>query len=374
MNKQNNAPLFHIVKRGALPWYQAWGIRAAAIVLALLFCALVTSLTTGENPLQVYSTMIYGAVGTPRKIWILGQNIALLLCVSLAVTPAFRMRFWNIGGEGQVLAGALAAAACMICLSDKLPNGALIAVMAVSSIAAGAIWGLIPAIFKAKWNTNETLFTLMMNYVATQLVAYFVIIWESPKGSGKVGIINQATELGWLPQIGNYKYLLNIIIVAVLTVGMYIYLNYSKHGYEIAVVGESERTARYVGIKVEKVIVRTMLLSGAICGIAGLLLVGGTDHTISTTIAGGRGFTAVMVSWLAKFNPIFMILTSFLLVFLDRGAGEISTTFGLNHSFADILTGIILFFIIGSEFFITYKISFRRSVKNAEKEGGTANV
>lgn len=374
MNKQNNALLFHIVKRGALPWYQAWGIRAAAIVLALLFCALVTSLTTGENPLQVYSTMIYGAVGTPRKIWILGQNIALLLCVSLAVTPAFRMRFWNIGGEGQVLAGALAAAACMICLSDKLPNGALIAVMAVSSIAAGAIWGLIPAIFKAKWNTNETLFTLMMNYVATQLVAYFVIIWESPKGSGKVGIINQATELGWLPQIGNYKYLLNIIIVAVLTVGMYIYLNYSKHGYEIAVVGESERTARYVGIKVEKVIVRTMLLSGAICGIAGLLLVGGTDHTISTTIAGGRGFTAVMVSWLAKFNPIFMILTSFLLVFLDRGAGEISTTFGLNHSFADILTGIILFFIIGSEFFITYKISFRRSAKNAEKEGGTANV
>ena len=374
MNKQNNAPLFHIVKRGALPWYQAWGIRAAAIVLALLFCALVTSLTTGENPLQVYSTMIYGAVGTPRKIWILGQNIALLLCVSLAVTPAFRMRFWNIGGEGQVLAGALAAAACMICLSDKLPNGALIAVMAVSSIAAGAIWGLIPAIFKAKWNTNETLFTLMMNYVATQLVAYFVIIWESPKGSGKVGIINQATELGWLPQIGNYKYLLNIIIVAVLTVGMYIYLNYSKHGYEIAVVGESERTARYVGIKVEKVIVRTMLLSGAICGIAGLLLVGGTDHTISTTIAGGRGFTAVMVSWLAKFNPIFMILTSFLLVFLDRGAGEISTTFGLNHSFADILTGIILFSIIGSEFFITYKISFRRSAKNAEKEGGTANV
>ena len=374
MNKQNNAPLFHIVKRGALPWYQAWGIRAAAIVLALLFCALVTSLTTGENPLQVYSTMIYGAVGTPRKIGILGQNIALLLCVSLAVTPAFRMRFWNIGGEGQVLAGALAAAACMICLSDKLPNGALIAVMAVSSIAAGAIWGLIPAIFKAKWNTNETLFTLMMNYVATQLVAYFVIIWESPKGSGKVGIINQATELGWLPQIGNYKYLLNIIIVAVLTVGMYIYLNYSKHGYEIAVVGESERTARYVGIKVEKVIVRTMLLSGAICGIAGLLLVGGTDHTISTTIAGGRGFTAVMVSWLAKFNPIFMILTSFLLVFLDRGAGEISTTFGLNHSFADILTGIILFFIIGSEFFITYKISFRRSAKNAEKEGGTANV
>ena len=280
------------------------------------------------------------------------------------------MRFWNIGGEGQVLIGGLATAACMICLGDKLPNWLLICTMVAASIAAGAIWAVIPAIFKAKWNTNETLFTLMMNYVATQLVAFFVILWEVPKGAGKIGIINQSTEAGWLPQIGDYKYLLNILIVAALTILMYVYLNYSKHGYEIAVVGESERTARYVGIKVEKVIIRTMLLSGAVCGIAGLLLVGGTDHTITTTIADGRGFTAVMVSWLAKFNPIFMIFTSFLLVFLDRGASEISTVFGLNQSFADILTGIILFFIIGCEFFISYKISFRKS---ARKEG-KANV
>ena len=374
MHNKVREPLFHIVKRDTLPWYQAWGIRAVAIVLALLLCALITTLCTHLNPIKVFGTMFGGAFGSPRKIWILGQNLAILLCISLAVTPAFKMRFWNIGAEGQITAGAIAASYFALYWVGKVPSAVLLLIMGLAGAVAGGIWALIPAFFKAKWNTNETLFTLMMNYVATQLVAYFVIIWESPKGSGKVGIINQATELGWLPQIGNYKYLLNIIIVAVLTVGMYIYLNYSKHGYEIAVVGESERTARYVGIKVEKVIVRTMLLSGAICGIAGLLLVGGTDHTISTTIAGGRGFTAVMVSWLAKFNPIFMILTSFLLVFLDRGAGEISTTFGLNHSFADILTGIILFFIIGSEFFITYKISFRRSAKNAEKEGGTANV
>ena len=314
--------------------------------------------------------MSAGAFGTTRKICILLHNIAILLCISLALTPAFKMRFWNIGGEGQVLIGGLATAACMICLGDKLPNWLLICTMVAASIAAGAIWALIPAFCKAKWNTNETLFTLMMNYVATQLVAFFVILWEVPKGAGKIGIINQATEAGWLPQIGSYKYLLNVLVVAVLTILMYVYLNYSKHGYEIAVVGESERTARYVGIKVEKVIIRTMLVSGAVCGIAGLLLVGGTDHTITTTIAGGRGFTAVMVSWLAKFNPIFMIFTSFLLVFLDRGASEISTVFGLNQSFADILTGIILFFIIGCEFFISYKICFRKSAK---KEG-KANV
>ena len=363
MRKQSKAPIVHISKRSALPWYGAWAIRGAAILLALVVCAFVTTALTGEDPIGVYKTMFVGAFGTKRKAWILGQNLAILLCVSLAVTPAFKMRFWNIGGEGQVLAGCLAAAACMICLADKMSNGLLIAVTAAASIAAGAVWAGIPAFFKAKWNTNETLFTLMMNYVATQLVAFFVIVWEVPKGAGKIGIINQATQLGWLPPIGGNKYLLNVIVILVLTVGLYVYLNYSKHGYELSVVGESERTARYVGIKVDRVIIRTMLLSGAICGVVGFLLVSGTDHTVTTTIAGGRGFTAVMVSWLAKFNPIFMVLTSLLLAFLDKGAGAISTNFGLNHSFADILSGIILFFIIGCEFFISYKLSFRKSAK-----------
>ena len=361
MNKQSKGPLVHIVKRGSLPWYAAWGIRLLAIVLALVACALVTTVTTGENPIQVYAAMIDGAFGTARKTWITFQNMSVLLCISLAVTPAFRMRFWNIGAEGQTLAGCLATAACMILLADKLPNWLLICTMVLSAIAAGAVWGLIPAIFKAKWNTNETLFTLMMNYVATQLVAYFVILWEVPKGAGKIGIINQSSEIGWLPQLFSSKYLLSIVVVAIVTILMYLYLNYSKQGYEIAVVGESERTARYVGIKVEKVIIRTMAISGAVCGLAGLLLVGGINHTVTTTIVSGRGFTAVMVSWLAKFDPIIMIFTSLLLVFLERGAGEISTDFGLNQSFSDIITGIILFFIIGCEFFINYKISLRKA-------------
>ena len=367
MNKQHN-PLFHIVKRAALPWYKAWAIRAAAIVLALVACALVTTLVTGEDPIQVYVTMFNGSFGSARKAWMLGQNIAILLCISLAVTPAFRMRFWNIGAEGQVLMGCLASAACMICLKDAMPNGLLIAVMLAASLLAGAVWALIPAFFKAKWNTNETLFTLMMNSVATQLVAYFVIIWESPKGSGTIGVINLNTTVGWLPKVGPSQYFLNILVVAALTLLMYLYLNYTKHGYEIAVVGESERTARYVGIKVGKVILRTMLLSGAVCGVAGFLLVSGTNHTLTTSLAGGQGFTAVMVSWLAKFNPIFMVFTSFLIVFLSRGAGEISTVFGLNQSFSDILTGIILFFIIGCEFFISYKLSFRKSAKKEGRE------
>ena len=366
MNEKKKEPLFHIVKRDAIPWYQSLGIRAAAIVLALILCAIITTVTTGINPVQVYQSIFAGAFGSARKTWITFQNISILLLISLALTPAFKMKFWNIGGEGQVLIGGLASAACMICLGDKLPNAAVILCMVVASIAAGAFWGFIPAFFKAKWNTNETLSTLMMNYIATQLVAFYTIVWEVPKGSGKIGIINQNTNVGWLPQAFGYKYLLSILVAVIITAFMYIYLNYSKHGYEISVVGESENTAKYVGIKVEKVIMRTVVLSGAICGLVGLLLVGGINHTITTTIAGGQGFTAVLVSWMSKFNPLTMVFSSFLIIFMNRGASEISTNFGLNQSYSDILTGIILFFIIGCEFFISYQLQSRKKAEKKE--------
>lgn len=356
-------PLLHITKRDNISSGKSWAIRGVALLAALVFCGLITLLVTGLNPIKVYTTMAEEAFGTPRKTWVLFKDLAILLCVSLAVTPAFRMRFWNIGGEGQILAGALATASCMILLGDKIPNALLIIISFVAALLAGAIWGIIPAFCKAKWQTNETLFTLMMNYVAMQLVSYYIIIWEMPKGAGKIGIINANTMAGWLPSIGNQKYLLNILIVGVLTVLMYLYLNYTKHGYEISVVGESERTARYVGINVSRVIVRTMALSGALCALAGFLRVAGTDHTLTTTITSGYGFTAVMVSWLAQFNPITMVFTALILTFMSRGASGISTQFRLNESYADILTGIILFFIIGSEFFIRYRVVFRKSAK-----------
>ncbi len=349
---------FHVSKRSDITTSKAWIIRIVAIVAALVVCGIVTTICTGDNPISIFTTIFQGAFGSQRKTFITLQYVAILLIISLALTPAFKMQFWNIGGEGQVLMGGLASAACMITLADKVPNAVVIILMIISSILAGAIWGLIPALFKALWNTNETLSTLMMNYIATQLVAYFVIVWEVPKGSGKIGIINQDSNVGWLINVAGNKYLLSIIVAVVITIGMFIYLKYTKHGYEISVVGESQNTARYVGINVEKVIIRTMILSGAICGIAGLLLVGGVNHTITTTISDGQGFTGVMVSWLAKFNPITMIFTSLLIIFMDRGASEISTAFELNQSFADILTGIILFFIIGCEFFIRYQISF----------------
>lgn len=354
--------MIQISKRGAVSRKRNIAIRLAAIVLAIIVCAVITMATTGTDPFAVFSAFINGSFGSERKLWIFLQDTAILLIISLAVTPAFKMHCWNLGAEGQVLAGAMAAAACMVLLGDTMSNGALIACMVIVSVVTGALWAGIPAFFKAKFNTNETLFTLMMNYVATQIVAYFCVKWENPVGSCTIGVINAQNEAGWLPQLGN-KYLLVILVAIIMTVLIYFYLNYTKHGYEIAVVGESERTARYIGIKVPRVIVRTMLFSGAICGVAGLLLVGGIHHTVSTSLVGGQGFTAVMVSWLAAFNPIVMILTSALLIFMGSGANQLATSCGLNQSFGDILTGVIIFFIIGSEFFVQYKISFRKKSK-----------
>jgi len=358
-------PLIRMSKRASIIWWKAWLIRAAAIILALVFCAVIIVLMTGQNPFAVYGSLIAGNFGSARKVMITLHKTAILLCIALGVTPAFKMKFWNIGAEGQVLMGALASAACMIYLGNVLPTALLMPVTLICAMAAAVIWSIIPALCKAKWNTNETLFTLMLNYVAIQLVSYAITFWENPSGSNSVGVINPNTQGGWMPLLFGQKYLLNIVIVAALTIFMYIYLKYSKHGYEIAVVGESQNTARYIGIEVKKVIIRTLAFTGCIMGLIGMMLVCGTDHTISVDTAGAQGFTAIVVSWLAKFNPIFMSLTSFLIIFMQRGASEIATTFRLNESVADVLTGIILFFIIGCEFFINYKVSFR----HAHEEG-----
>ena len=364
MQKNENSrhePLFHIAKRSSVSMKKSIAVRAIAIVAALLVAGVFIFAITKRNPIEIYKQMFLGVFGSAHRITKALKSLAILLCISLAVTPAFKMKFWNCGAEGQALIGGLACAACMFYIGGSVPKWLLVIIMTVTSILAGAIWAVIPALFKAKWNTNETLFTLMMNYVATSLVAFFIKCWAKD-GSG---ILRPMTEYG-LPQLANTDYLLAVIVVTLLTVATYIYMKYSKHGYEITVVGESENTARYIGINVKKVIIRTMFLSGAICGLCGLLLVGGIDKTISTETIGGQGFTAIMVSWLGKFNPIFMILTSFLIVFLQVGTKQVSTSFRIDTSLADITTAIILFFIIGCEFFINYKIMFRKKEKEVK--------
>ena len=258
MTDLRKEPLVHISKRQNISSAKAWSVRLIAIAIALVVCgivALVLINNMGFSQLGLfYSCFIKGTFSSSRKIWKFFKNLAVLLSISLAVTPAFRMRFWNIGAEGQTLVGVLGAIAVDFYLEGKVPEPVLLILMLLGALLMGAIWAVIPALFKAKWNTNETLSTLMMNYIATQLVAFYTIVWEVPKGSGKIGIINQNSNVGWLPQLFGSKYLLSIVVAVLVTAFMYVYLNFTRHGYEVAVVGESENTARYVGIKVPKVI------------------------------------------------------------------------------------------------------------------------
>lgn len=348
-------PIVRIAKRDYMPFYKSLLIRITAIVIALIVSAGLIYALVKMNPIEVYKTMFNGAFGSARRAWYTTRDVMMLLCIGIGLAPAFKMKFWNIGAEGQILVGGVATAACMIYLKN-LPTPLLFAIMVLVSVIAGAIWGFFPALFKAKFNTNETLFTLMMNYIAIQITSFCVALWENPFGSNSVGVINLQTKQGWFPTLFGQQYMLNVIIVMSLTVIMYVYLRKSKQGYEIAVVGDSENTARYAGISVKKVIMRTMLISGGVCGLSGFIAVSGASHTISTSTAGGQGFTAIIVAWLAKFNTFSMIAVSFLLIFLEKGAAEIASKYDLNEYASDMVTGIILFFILGSEFFIRYKL------------------
>ncbi len=350
-------PFCHITKRNELPVWKAVMVRVIAVLIAMITCFILSWILIGVNPIDMLGSMISGSFGSSRRIWKFLKDLSVLLAISLAVTPAFRMKFWNIGAEGQALIGALASVAVVINLGGKIPEAVLLILMFLSAVLAGGIWGVIPAVCKALWNTNETLFTLMMNYIATFIVSYYLMVW-TPSGSSTLGMLSY----GYLPSIV-HNYFLLIVTIFILAGILYVYLNYSKHGYEISVVGESRKTALYIGIDVRKVIIRTMTLSGMLCGFAGFLIVSALDHSVTTASIGGRGFTAIMVSWLAKFNPITMIGTSFLITFLDQGAAQMSTDFNIDSAFPDVIVGIIIFFIIGCEFFIFYKMNFRKGGK-----------
>ena len=356
-------PLFHIVKRSGITTKQAVLIRVYAVLAGLLLCGIICTAIFKVNPFSVYFELFMGAFGTTDRIWYLVRDTALLLGVGLALIPAFKMKFWNLGGNGQVLMGCLASVACMYYLGGKIPDILVNLLMIISSIAAGALWAVIPAIFKANFKTNESLFTLMMNYIASGIVLFCIDSWVKT-GSGVLAPIKE----GNLIKLGN-NHVLTILVVAILTAFMYVYLKFTKHGYELTVVGESENTARYVGINVKKVIIRTLVLSGAICGIIGLLLGGSINHTINTESAANRGFTGIMVAWLAKFDPLMMIVTAFGITFLSRGMGQVQSAFGItNSAVSDVIIGLIYFCVIGCEFFINYRLIFRGKKNGKKKE------
>lgn len=363
--KTHREPFVKAVKRDDMPAVKAWLVRIVTLVISFIIIGFISMTISGKGFGETYEIMFIGVFGRllegkTTMLWKYLQEVAILLSLAIAITPAFKMKFWNCGAEGQALMGGLASMICMIELGDRLSYPVLIAVIAVSSIAAGAVWGLIPAIFKALFNTNETLFTLMMNYISTQIIAYYLYI----KGGGS-NVINPVSA-GNFPTVGNNEYFVNIVVVAVITIVMFIYLKYSKQGYEISVVGESRNTARYIGINVKKVIIRTMVISGALCGVTGMLLVAGKDHSINTNLVGGEGFTAILMSWLGQFNPFIMAVMVAIITFIQIGVAKVADTALLNSSLSEIIVGLVILMLVGCEFFIRYSVKFRRRKKEVK--------
>ena len=364
--KHVKEPLVHLTRRLNFPPKYAWLIRIGAFILSILVCCLVSCLLSSKVSFGFFFKYLFeGAFGSTMLVKTLLRDLALYLLLALAVTPCFQMRFWNIGGEGQAMMGAFGCS-LVISYTSSLPIWATILLSFVAALAMAVIWAVVPALFKAKWNTNETLLTLMFNYIAVCLGAY-LIKKVAPKGTG---ILN--FETGTLASVGANSFWIIVSTVAVLTVVMFIYQKYSKHGYEISVVGEAPNTARYVGINTKKVIIRTLFLCGLLSGVAGFLLVSVkdasflSDSTSQSTVA-GRGFTAVLISWLAHFDPLAMVLTSFLVVFINRGANQVGNKARLGNSYAGMMVGIFFFFIIATEFFINFKINFRPRTESKPK-------
>lgn len=382
--KTKKEPLFRIAKRNDVTWKTRLKAITLTIGTALILSVLFLWLVSMKNPFTAIKYIFLGTFENKIKFWSFMKELTLLLGIGLALVPAYKMRFWNIGGQGQVLIGGLITAACMIFLPENIPSYGVILISFVLSALGGAIWALIPAFFKSKWNTNETLFTLMMNYIAIALVTFFVDRWRGTKSA--LGTINSANQRGWVDfKTGsasvdrfvstylNSRVLIPLLVVLLLTILIYFYMKKTKHGYEVKVVGESIATARYTGINVAHVIRRTLFLSGAICGLIGFFYVTCFDHTISATTGGNYGFTAVIICWLSNFNPFVMIGYSSLIVFLDKGArnlSNVSYSGALNEYSTQFIVFTIIIALMLTTFFIRYQIvsgRFNFRAKHYEK-------
>ena len=349
----NKSPLFQLSMRNEITRKHAWTVRILSFFAAILIGAVIF-LCLGDNPLEAYGIIITGSLGKASGIRQTVKYAIPLLGTALALAPCFRMRYWNIGAEGQITAGAVAAT--FFALNFKTwDKPVLLIVMAIAAAIFGGFWAAIPAFFKAKWGTNETLFTLMMNYIIIGIVKWLQGgPWEGKPGSQ---IIPNFVDNAILPKVGGVY--CGWIVVLLLVFVIFFYMNYSKHGYEIAVIGNSVNTARYVGMNVGKIFIRTAFLSGAICGVVGYMVASGAHTTLYSDVAAGVGFTAITVAWLAQLNPFAMIVISVLMGILEKGASSLQTKLAIPASISDIIVGIFLFSMLAGEFFIRFKIAFR---------------
>lgn len=330
-------------------------VPVVAVALALLFCAAFLALT-GRDPFELYAAMVSGALGS---VYGLSETtvkaIPLMLC-GLGISLAFRMQLWNIGAEGQLYLGAFAATWLPLTFPD-LPAFIMLPTMIVLGMAAGALWALWPAYLRVKWRVNEIITTLMLNYVGILLVNYFVYgPWRDPKGFN-FPLTAQFPPAALLPTFGDSRIHVGLLLALALVVLFIVIFRNSRWGYEIKVIGASERAARYAGMDIKRNMFLVMALSGAICGLAGMTEVSGIAGRLQPGLSPGYGYTAIIVAWLARLNPIAIVLVAGLFGVLQVG-GYIVQTFGVPASVAAMIQGAILFFVIGGEIFTNYRVVF----------------
>ena len=349
---------FYIVKKLDTPKKIYWLTKIIGCLVAFLLAGIICTILSPGTFGIFYREMFLGCFDPTdfETVLELLETAGLLLLVAFALAPAFKMKFWNIGGEGQILMGCLMTATVTFFMPKDVSDFVTIPLAFICAVVASTVWAVIPAIFKAFFNTNETLFTLMMNYIAMAIISVCISAWVK-SGSQVFPFLTN----GGLPEFFEMKYILNIIIVALIVGLMVVYLKKTKHGYEISVVGESVNTARYVGINVKVVIIRTMVLSGFLCGVVGFLLVAGHHHTLSTTLANGRGFTGVLIAWLGQFEPLQMFIYALLVGIFQCGSTHAASEIGMSKDeFSAIVTGMFFLVVIASQFFVNYRIVFRK--------------
>jgi general nucleoside transport system permease protein len=358
--------MLRIIKRTDLTNTQAVSFRVIAVLFALLASG-VFILILGHNPLEVYSSMLKGSFGSAYRFREAIIKTIPLVVTSLGIAVAFRMKFWNIGADGQIFMGAFAASFFALQFPN-IPRPVLLTLMIVAAMIGGGVWALVPAFFKAQFGTNETLFTLMMNYIALKWVTYLQYgPWKDPKATGFPKIPN-FVDNAILPKVFGIH--IGWIFALVLVVVMHIFIHKTKRGYEINVIGESENTARYAGMNVKKIILASLFLSGGICGLTGMIQASAVNNTLSVQVTGGVGFTAIITTWLAQLSAPAIVIVSFLFAILVQGGSFIQTVFQIPQSAAQILQGMILFFVLGSEFSVQYKLIFKpfeRLIKRKEE-------
>ena len=352
--------IIRISRRPFIKWWQKLLITVGAMLIAFLLFGVISNIAAPGSFGEFYQLFFEGPFISFDSFLGVLWDAALLFIIAVALTPVFKMKFWNIGAEGQCLMGGLGAMIVLYFIAPKVPLFVALLLELVLAIVFAVVWAVIPGIFKALFNTNETLFTLMMNYVASGLVWAFVLA-NSNTVTGTINELYPDEHFGWIPIMEkfNNSYIVNIVIVILVAVLIWVYMRFSKHGYELSVVGGSQNTARYVGINVKKVIIRTVILTGIICGVVGFLVVAGSFHTITPEALGGRGFTAILICWIGEFNVPAMGAYSFIINFVSTGCKDASKWLPYSDKLGNICVALFFVLLLVSTFFVNFKVAVK---------------